>query len=85
MMYFHCATVTALEELMCRILQEGSVAKLADDLFCGGDTLDEVWRNCGRVLEALKKSDIRLSFSPLEVLLNGNIVVVRGLAFCKHQ
>jgi hypothetical protein len=52
---------TALEELMRRILQEGSVAKLADDLFCGGDTLDEVWRNCGRVLEALKKSDIRLS------------------------
>jgi hypothetical protein len=51
----------ALEELMRRILQEGSVAKLADDLFCGGDTLDEVWRNCGRVLEALKKSDIRLS------------------------
>jgi hypothetical protein len=52
---------TALEELMRRILQEGSVAKLADDLFCGGDALDEVWRNCGRVLEALKKSDIRLS------------------------
>ena len=51
----------ALEELMRRILQEGSVAKLADDLFCGGDTLDEVLRNCGRVLEALKKSDIRLS------------------------
>ena len=64
--YTRCAmgipgSKTALEELMCRILQEGSVAKLADDLFCGGDTLDEVWRNCGRVLEALKKSDIRLS------------------------
>ena len=64
--YTRCAmgipgSETALEELMRRILQEGSVAKLADDLFCGGDTLDEVWRNCGRVLEALKKSDIRLS------------------------
>jgi hypothetical protein len=38
----------ALEELMCRILgdflQEGSIAKLADDLFCGGDTLDELLR-----------------------------------------
>jgi hypothetical protein len=68
--YTQCAmgmpgSETALEDLMCRMLgdflQEGSVAKLADDLFCGGDTLDEVWRNCGRVLEALKKSDIRLS------------------------
>ena len=33
---------TALEELMCRVfadlLHEGSVAKLADDLFCGGQT-----------------------------------------------
>jgi len=40
---------TAFEELMCRILgdflQEGAVAKLADDLFCGGDTLDELLRN----------------------------------------
>ena len=56
---------TALEELMCRMfgdfLQEGSVAKIADDLFCGGDTLDELLRNWGRVLEELKKSDIRLS------------------------
>lgn len=33
---------TALEELMCRVLgnllQEGVVAKLADDLYCGGST-----------------------------------------------
>ena len=33
---------TALEEMMCRILedfiQEGCVAKLADDLYCGGNT-----------------------------------------------
>lgn len=36
---------TALEELMCRTLgdfpQEGCEAKLADDLYCGGDTLRE--------------------------------------------
>ena len=33
---------TALEELMCRVLgdllQEGVVAKLADDLYCGGNS-----------------------------------------------
>ena len=37
---------TALEELMCRVMgnfiQEGSVAKLADDLYCGGIIL----KNC---------------------------------------
>ena len=40
---------TALEELMCRVLgnllQEGVVAKLADDLHCGGDTPDELLEN----------------------------------------
>ena len=33
---------TALEEMMCRVLgdliQEGCVTKLADDLYCGGDS-----------------------------------------------
>ena len=35
---------TALEEIMCRVLgdlvQEGHVAKLADDLYCGAESLD---------------------------------------------
>ena len=35
---------TALEEIICRVLgdlvQEGHVAKLADDLYCGAETLD---------------------------------------------
>ena len=48
--YTRCAmgmpgSETALEELMCRFLgnciQNGIVAKLADDLYCGGNTLDE--------------------------------------------
>jgi len=52
--YTRCAmgmpgSETALEELVCRILgdflQEGSVAKLADDLFCWGETLDELLKN----------------------------------------
>ena len=56
---------TALEELMCRVLgdciQDGIVAKLADDLYCGGDTPDELYANWKRILEALDKSNLRLS------------------------
>lgn len=37
---------TSLEELMCRVLsdllQEGNVAKLGDDLYCGGNTIEEL-------------------------------------------
>ena len=40
---------TALEELMFRVLsnciQDGIVAKLADDLYCGGNTLNELLSN----------------------------------------
>ena len=52
--YTHCAmgmpgSETALEELMCRVLgeliQEGIVAKIADDLYCGGDTPEELRYN----------------------------------------
>ena len=71
---------TALEELMCRMfgdfLQEGSVAKIADDLFCGGDTLDELLRNWGRVLEELKKSDIRLS--PTKTVICPKSIIIFG-------
>ena len=56
---------TALEELMSRVLgdliQEGSVAKVADDLYVGADTpelLLAVWR---RVLDALDKCNLKLS------------------------
>ena len=59
---------TALEELMFRVLgnciQDGIVAKLADDLYCGGNTLDELLSNWKRVLDALQKSNLKLS--PLE-------------------
>ncbi|VDH89834.1 Hypothetical predicted protein [Mytilus galloprovincialis] len=52
--YTRCAmrmpgSETALEELMCRImedfLQKGCVAKLADDLFCGSNTPEELLYN----------------------------------------
>ncbi|XP_060603736.1 uncharacterized protein LOC132756634 [Ruditapes philippinarum] len=55
---------TALEELMCRVLgdllQEGVVAKLADDLYIGGNTTDEVLANWTRVLDALQKNNLKL-------------------------
>ncbi len=54
--YARCAmgmpgSETALEELTCRVLgdllQQGQVAKVADDLYCGADTLEDllaVWK-----------------------------------------
>lgn len=54
-----------MEELTCRVfgdlLEQGHVAKVADDLYCGADTLEDlltVWR---RVLSALQCCDLNLS------------------------
>ena len=56
---------TALEDLMCRVLgdcsKDGIVAKLADDLYCGGNSFEEVTSNLERVLDLLYNSNIRLS------------------------
>ncbi|XP_066019216.1 uncharacterized protein [Pocillopora verrucosa] len=56
---------TALEEVMCRVLgpllQDGVVAKIADDLYCGGNTPLELLHNWNRVLQALHKCNLRLS------------------------
>ena len=58
---------TALEELMCRVLgnfiQEGCAAKLADDLYCGGNTPEELIANWSRILQALSRCNLRLSAS----------------------
>ena len=55
----------ALEELMCRVLgdllQEGVVAKLADDLYCGGKSPQELLDTWSRVLDALDLCNLRLS------------------------
>ena len=52
---------------MCRVLgdllEKGVVAKLADDLYCGGNTVDELVENWRQVLQALSKSGLRLSAS----------------------
>ena len=62
---------TALEELMCRVLgellQAGAVAKLADDLYCGGNTPAELLDNWTKLLSALHKNNLRLSASKTTV------------------
>ena len=68
--YTRCAmgmpgSETALEEMMSRILgefiEQGFVAKIADDLYVGGDTQEEILANWRRVLEALAKNNLGLS------------------------
>ena len=62
---------TCLEELMCRVLggliQEGNTAKIADDLYVGGDTLEDLLYNWERVLEALHKNSLCLKASKMRV------------------
>ena len=56
---------TVLEQLICHVLGElteaGKVIKLADDLFCGGNTPDTLLSNWREVFAALYQSDLRLS------------------------
>ena len=56
---------TALEEVMSRVLgelvQEGCVTKLADDLYCGGDTPKSLLHNWQRALAQLQRCNLRLS------------------------
>ena len=58
---------TSLEELMSRVLgdfiQEGWVAKIADDLYVGGDTPDAILSNWIKVLSALKRNNLVLNTS----------------------
>ena len=53
-----------LEELLCLLfgdlVQEGKVAKVADDLFVGGDTIDELFKNWATVLDILIKNGLKL-------------------------
>ena len=53
---------TCLKELLSRVLgdliQEGCVTKLADDFYCGGDTIEELIHNWEHVLQALCKNNL---------------------------
>ena len=70
--YTRCAmcmpgSETARKELMCRVLgdflRDGIVAKIADDLYCGGNIPSEVLKNWGKALSALSKCGLCLSAS----------------------
>lgn len=58
---------TALEEVMCRVLGDlvykGHVAKIADNLFVGANTYDELFDRWEEVLSALSRNGLRLSSS----------------------
>ena len=72
---------TTLAELMCRVLgdfpQEGHVAKLADDLYCGGDTPEELLTTWAYVFEALNRCSLRLSASKTVICPKTTIVLGR--------
>ncbi|KAK3090592.1 hypothetical protein FSP39_012951 [Pinctada imbricata] len=68
--YTRCAvgmpgSETALEELMSRVLgdhiQAGYLAKLADDLYCGGNSPEELLKNWTKVMESLDTCNLRIS------------------------
>ena len=71
---------TALEELMCRVLghllQEGIVVKIADDIYCGGNTSYELLENWKKVLQALYQCDFRLSAS--KTVVNPTSTIILG-------
>jgi hypothetical protein len=71
---------TALEELMCRVLgdhiQDGYVTKIADNLFVGGNTLDELYQNWEKVLSTLDRCELRLS--PSQTVINPKSTTILG-------
>ena len=72
---------TALEELMSRVLDdllnEGIVAKITDDLYCGGNSPGELLSNWKRVLQALcHKCDLCLSTS--KTIINPQSTTILG-------
>ena len=83
--YTRCAmgmpgSEAALEELLSRILGDliakGIVVKLADDLYCGGQTEEELLRNWAEVLKAFYTANIRLTalktiIAPIETMILG--------------
>ena len=82
---------TALEELMCRVvgvmLQDGTVAKLADDLYCGGNSFEELLANFTRLLESLHNCNLHLSSKKTLIISQDNHHIRMGLAtrnnYCK--
>ena len=97
--YTRCAmgmpgSETALEELMCRIfgdlVSEGFVTKIADDLYCGGDTPAELMHNWEEVLRRLDECNMKLSakktvIAPAETTVLGWIWLNGSLKADPHK
>ena len=70
----------ALKELMSRVLgdllKEGIVAKIADDLYCGGKSPGELLSSWKKVLQALHKCDLSLSAS--KTIINPQSTTILG-------
>ncbi len=71
---------TCLEEVLCRVLgdqiQDGKVIKLADNLYCGGNDLEELYHNWEEVLMCLSKN--ALCLSPSQTIINPKTVNILG-------
>ena len=70
----------ALEELMCKVvgkyIQQGVAAKIADNLYVGGSTPEELLQNWENVLQALSDSNLKLS--PNQTVINPHEVSILG-------
>ena len=71
---------TALEEVVCRVfgslIQNNQAAKIADNLFCGGNTLEELCTNWEQLLKAASRND--LSLSPSQTVINPKSTTILG-------
>ena len=72
-------TETALEEMMCRILGDqltrGGVAKVADDLYCGGATPEEALKEWEEVLRSLERNGLKLSASKTVICPQSTVIL----------
>ena len=71
---------SALEELMCKVIgkfiQQGQAAKLADNLYVGGNTPEELYANWEQILHALSECNLKLS--PNQTVINPQEVTILG-------
>jgi len=87
--YTRCAmgmpgSETALEELMNRVVghlvQEGVLAKIADDMYCGGNTPEETLVTWSKVLKCL--ADNNLGLSATKTIIFPKTTVTLGWVWC---
>ena len=87
--YTRCAmgmpgSETALEELMNRVVghlvQEGVLAKIADDMYCGGCTPEETLGTWSKVLKCLADNNLGLSAS--KTIIFPKSTVTLGWVWC---